>query len=183
MLWNWYYRFLDWIENEPEGKSYFGWIGACVGIMLLYIVVFSFCFLEDTAEPDIRTVVNSIYDLFVRYGITIPRTEFYKILIGATLVTIVLEEVVFRLPLLWAVRRWDTSRPLFVTLVLISASFGFIHGGFFHILIQGVLGLFLGVLFLKAGGINRNRRKAFGASLAAHLCYDFLLISGALLSS
>jgi membrane protease YdiL (CAAX protease family) len=71
------------------------------------------------------------------------------------------EEVVFRLiplTLVAAVLRHIISNDNIPTrltiLVIISLIFGYIHGGYDHLLVQGVSGLMFGIVYMKCGGSN-----------------------------
>ena len=71
------------------------------------------------------------------------------------------EEVVFRLiplTLVASVLRHAVSNDNIPTrltiLVIVSLIFGYIHGGYDHLLVQGVSGLTFGIVYMKCGGSN-----------------------------
>jgi len=94
-----------------------------------------------------------------------------------------LEEIVYRLiPLMFAREYFDGAphRPMIaITTVAIISSiwFGYVHGSAEHIFVQGVLGGFCSIAFLKCGGLKRNYRKALFASSGVHFIYNAIIYS------
>lgn len=113
-------------------------------------------------------------------GTHLPWGLFFLVLLGS----VFLEEVVFRfIPLVLAVKRWGASPKVLVVAVVVSAAFGFAHGGFAHIPVQGVGGLFLSVVFLKCGGFAGRFRKALAVSTLYHFVFDAILFAFVFLAS
>lgn len=92
-----------------------------------------------------------------------------------------LEELFFRfLPLLWIrVNR----RPLCAIIMIVIASsvvFGYLHGNSYNILFQGVLGILLCVIYLKAGGYEGKHVQALFMSSVVHFTYNVIVCISAL---
>ena len=168
MLWDWYYRFLDWIEDEPEGRKLFVSIAKYTGTIFLYSVA-------------VVLVVETLQYLY-HEPVSLPRNvdenDLASIWFPLTLAGDVLfEELIFRLPLALAIKRWGVSWKLWSAVVISSVLFGLFHGSPWCILIQGMHGSLLALAFVKCGGLSHNWKKALFASFAVHLCYDGFLFS------
>ncbi len=81
------------------------------------------------------------------------------------------EELIFRLGFLFVpIQIFSNSAPLpiFTAVVWSSVIFGYMHGGFKKVPLQGVSGLILSVVFLKCGGWNGDFFIATCVSVTAH---------------
>lgn len=74
-----------------------------------------------------------------------------------------------------------TKRSTFLVLMLliaiVSAYFGYLHGGYAYISMQGVGGLIYSLLFLKAGAINGSFAKSLYAVITVHLVFNIISVS------
>ena len=87
------------------------------------------------------------------------------------------EEFLFRvIPLGIAVSHRASFRTIMITVVLSSIVFGFLHGSWQHIFIQGWGGLIFSALFLKCGGLHRNYFRGWLTCAAAHYAYNTAVV-------
>jgi hypothetical protein len=88
---------------------------------------------------------------------------------------IVMEEVLFRLPLAFAVRYLRFVGVLLSVLVL-SIAFAWVHGNLStgRLLLQGMGGIVLSVIFLKCGGLNGKVLKPLAVCVGYHITWDVL---------
>lgn len=87
-----------------------------------------------------------------------------------------IEELIFRLPLALAVRKWGRSKKVLLVALILSILFGYSHGTAYNILIQGVVGFSFCLLFLKCGGYEKKYKNGLLTSWATHTIYDLLLL-------
>jgi membrane protease YdiL (CAAX protease family) len=108
-----------------------------------------------------------------RYGFL----ELALLLVGV----VILEEVLFRLVPLGLARLFRASPRVMVLIAILSSiGFGLAHGSWTSILIQGVSGLCLSLIYLKAGGLSGRVIRGFDWSCGAHLCFNALVFAVAL---
>jgi len=95
------------------------------------------------------------------------------------------EELLFRvLPLGFG--RFITKDPrvlLWMIVIPTSILFGFVHGSVWNILIQGVGGMILCIVYLMCGGYQGKILKPFFMTSAIHCVYDTIIVTGVLLSA
>ena len=152
-----------WLKREARGRQVCFCVIACVIAKFAYVLCATWIFY--LLKIDVPVAPH-------KTKILISTPEFPLILT----VMVFFEEGLFRLPLAIAVERnWSLKTVLACALVL-SAIFGFCHGGIHHIFLQGVGGIMLSVLFLKCGGAQKNYAKAFTATSAAHFLFDEVLV-------
>lgn len=87
-----------------------------------------------------------------------------------------MEEVLFRFPLFFVAlivfgKKWPLSVNLW-SIVILSAIFGYLHGNWINIFIQGVIGVFLSFAFLKGGALAVRPGKGLLISTTAHFLYN-----------
>ena len=88
------------------------------------------------------------------------------------------EEIVFRAPLslLGPLScRWS-SQIVIWAVVLISILFGYLHGDWTNILLQGGLGLIFSLVYLKMGGMRGRVLIPLLASSAVHFLYNGIFL-------
>jgi hypothetical protein len=89
------------------------------------------------------------------------------------------EELIFRmLPIVTGVmylERTGYKRWLFLLILVFSVRFGYIHGTYWNILIQGVAGFLYCIIFLKAGGNQFKFFQALFVTGLVHYSYNILL--------
>ena len=94
-----------------------------------------------------------------------------------------IEELFFRFtPLILAYRfgKKVLRHPIVavVAMVIISSiHFGYLHGGFKHVFVQGIGGIFFSLVFLKCGGLKRDYGRAILSSSLAHFVYNATLFT------
>lgn len=84
----------------------------------------------------------------------------------------IFEELLFRGPLVVVVRMTARFEYVLAATVILSATFGYVHGGVSHIFVQGITGLMFSGLFLKAGGLHHRPLKGLLASFSAHALFN-----------
>lgn len=164
---------LDWISREARGKDVFLYVVGLLILSLIYIL----------GAPQISRIIR--FDLLVHgAGAARSFTSSFLVLLFFTMVG---EEAVFRLPLIFLVQKRQSLQRVLLAGAVLSVVFGTLHGGFHHIFIQGVLGFAYCILFLKCGGFQGNYLKAFIVVAITHFVYDVLVfwiavMQGAVLS-
>jgi len=158
---------MRWFHKEAHGRE--------VVIYILVFLVFDLAYSISTVflfeHPHLNREISSSQELKQLFTL-----ELFPVLFVIFLLAALLEEVVFRLPLVIFVKLgWSVTKVLGVALLL-SIIFGFLHGGVSHIYLQGVGGLLYSVIFLKCGGFQGNFSKAVGVSTAVHFLYNMTLI-------
>ena len=158
---------MRWLENEARGKHLFYWMSGCLVFELLYapVAVVAMFFLGITISP---------VPGWERFPELTPLFLIY-FLGGAAL-----EEMLFRLPLAIFVRLRFSIANILVIAVGLSAFFGILHGGTTHILVQGVNGFALSILFLKCGGCQGHEAKAFLTTTTVHFLFNMTLLLAAI---
>jgi membrane protease YdiL (CAAX protease family) len=156
-------RLLECLAKELFGFKLILFIVGCITFELLYAYTAYTIFSLLGVDFSSREINKKI-----------PISEWYSPIILATLA--IYEEALFRLPLAAAAMKWGKSWLIIMAAALISIFFGYLHGGFSFILIQGVGGFILSIIFLKAGGFNGKIIKPLIASSTAHLLYNGVIV-------
>ena len=151
---------LKWFQTEVHGWKW------CTFLLLSVSVAFTLATLDaslfalaDIEPSSVYTVDQSVYPAAV---------ALYHIPTSA-----LLEELEFRVPLFVVGLLSIRLVPLaFLASVIV---FGCVHGDITNILLQGVVGLVLGVVFLKCGGLQKKPFKALASSTVVHALYNGLI--------
>lgn len=138
-----------------------GWkavIGFSLSASLVYLVwaicITNFYFLTGIWQNEFVTTTHT-KDLFE--------------VIGLIIFTPIWEEVVFRyMPLIIVIMLCGVSKKVLYCALIVSILFGFLHGGYAHIFVQGVVGILFSIVFLKCGGLQKKYIKAVSASTLTH---------------
>lgn len=158
-------RLWNWLKNEPKGFfAICGFVFFIIVCTLAWNVAMDFIvqFFGVQMAPSDDKLVKLLNDSLV---------NFIFVLFFAAAI----EEIMFRIPLIFILNVSD-SRPFLVFNVLaISAIFGFLHGGLVNILYQGAGGVFFCVAFLKGGAINDNLGKGFFIATFIHFLLNVIL--------
>lgn len=152
-----------WLEGEPEGGKVFSYVG--LYIVLAFIVSISILgFFIAVHAPIVNQTVTSE-----------EMKSLGPIMMWPVLVLVaVIEELIFRLAPLAVALFFFRRRPipLLAIALAVSVCFGFFHGNYLNIFMQGTSGFLLSLLFLKCGGFNGHIVKAFGTSSLAHFLFN-----------
>lgn len=155
--------FFSWLAREPKGKEHARFLLRVTIGCFLYVVCVFFFFRTLFGGLPGGTQVESLLrrDLFA--------------IVGILFISCAVEELFFRWPLALFLEK--SARPMFVLLaaLLSSVIFGYAHGGWINIFIQGVFGFVLSLVFIKCGGNSKNFWKALGSSFAVHYAYDLIV--------
>jgi membrane protease YdiL (CAAX protease family) len=89
---------------------------------------------------------------------------------------VILEEIIFRFPLSLFATRWGATRNILGLALLLSLVFGWVHGSWHHVLLQGVVGFWWCLIYLKSGGLHDRYWKALLVTITAHTIYNTLII-------
>lgn len=162
-------RLLDWLSEEAKGKRLFFYIGGCAIAYLLYATVLICVAKQLDAQIPNRSGQG-----------TIPITTWY--FLPWLIVSAFCEEVLFRLFPLVAADAWGKSKKIFIVVGLASCIFGLMHGGFFFIILQGVNGVLLSLLFLKCGGLQGKYGKALATTTVSHFLVNSTIAGMALIT-
>lgn len=141
-------------------------------IMCLFIALFHAAHLMDVEHGSGREVVRILRGM--------SAWQRLWTLVSVTLI----EEVVFRAIVLAPVlRHFHPDRrgvwPLVAAVTLSSVTFGYFHGEWVNIFIQGVNGMGLAIIFLKSGGWQKEFWKPLFVAWMAHLGFD-LAVTGSM---
>lgn len=159
-------RFLIWLQTEVKGtKNVIGFaIIACYAAMLLNLVSSIILLLTFGIQISISDVlspaaVSSLYFFIFLAAIAI------------------LEEIVFRFfPLHTVVGMIKKPRAVLFVAIIVSIIFGYLHGNWQKIFLQGMTGFVLSCVYLKCGGFQKRWPKALAASSLTHILFNFTLV-------
>lgn len=160
-------RIADWLRKEPIGFwKTFRFILFSVVLAYVYNLAVGLIYISNADLENLGS------------GIVIPL--WWIFLLGITIAP-VLEELFFRLiPLCLVGEIFKRNlHHLLATAVVSSLAFAYVHNifggldiGWMRILLQGVSGLILSLVFLKCGGMNRRYFKAYCASVITHTLFN-----------
>jgi hypothetical protein len=163
-------NFMDWLSDEARGKTLVGY------------VIFA-----ALADQSISFVLQAAFE---NWGWVKPATveqmsqnplEFYNLMFYVNIFIWgpIREEVFYRVLPLSFITAFVTTSPrwVFTLLIAMSALFGATHPyniyGKFNVAIAGI---FLGLVFLKCGGMNKRYVKASICAVAAHGLVNVLVV-------
>jgi membrane protease YdiL (CAAX protease family) len=117
----------------------------------------------------------------VRYSAIIPSSGLESLVFKSFIVTPLREEFWYRFVpfvsvwLAWWAWKRETPPWWIAALVLVISSvwFGYIHGGFGNVPIQGSLGLIFGLVYLKMSAYGRKPLLGLFAATVLHGAYNF----------
>jgi len=165
---------LQYLEREADSWHLFGFIVFGMGILnllyfpsMLWLLNSAGISIPDTAEGTENIKVISINELLLNVWSVVYR--FWKIAVW--------EEVTFRFfPLVIALTLVGISGRVFVVALFSSILFGVAHGttqyAVYHILMQGVAGLYFCLIFFKCGGFQQHYAKALAICVATHFFWN-----------
>lgn len=162
-----------WMADEAEGKKIFFYIGLYIPLALIVSLsiaeFFEIVHAPISQQADTVTKLKNLGPLMV-----------WPILF----ITVAIEEFTFRLAPLFAAFSifGEKPTPLLISALVASAVFGFLHGNYSNIFVQGASGFLLCLLFLKCGGFNGNIVKAFTTTSVAHFFFNSLLVLSLMVS-
>ena len=90
-----------------------------------------------------------------------------------------IEEFFFRLPLIFLCGK--QPKMILLGAIILSMIFGYAHGGWQQIPLQGFCGMILCLVFLKCGGLHEKPGKAFLSSSFVHVAFNWSLFTLAML--
>jgi membrane protease YdiL (CAAX protease family) len=171
----------EWFEDEPNFTSVLVWLPLI--FILELVCTLGGLYLSQIVFPGLDSPYGEGFDEFQsRTGIFF---YFYVFVLGPFL-----EEIIFRLiPIVivlifgWIIHRgWFETYLMYLTLLVVSLFFGYIHGNEVNIFIQGVGGLVYSIVFLKWSGWGRNLIKGLCATTFVHGSWNTLLTGGGMLA-
>lgn len=157
-----------WLEQEATDiEEILGliWIFFCIDIAVSLIGIFVVEIIIGVKLPECGV-----------YLLKYPFYLFVLMLMGA----VAIEEFIFRfIPLsiayLLARKIWNFPFLFIVFAVVSSFFFGWAHGTIYNVLIQGVSGILICLLFLKCGGYQGRIFKALLVTSCYHFFFNFVL--------
>jgi len=149
-----------WLRKEAQGKAALFWILATVKVNFVY----AFVALWVLISVGVIVPASPGVDDFLDIG--------FVALLLISLKYALFEELLFRFPLAILVWLQYSLGNLLVFALMFSILFGLAHGSPENILIQGVFGFMLSLLFLKCGGLQGRPFKALACTFAAHWLYN-----------
>ncbi|MFA6295888.1 MAG: CPBP family intramembrane glutamic endopeptidase [Patescibacteria group bacterium] len=154
---------MDWLKNEAKNSE----------IPMLILTALLFNLVYSLIAADILIHFSNIKLPKIELEMPICNYKTFIILFTFAL----REELFFRAPLLLMNYFPDDKkfRYALIMAIMLSAAFGYLHGGSSNILVQGVSGFTLCILFLKTGGINKKGFKALMICTIAHFCFNSFL--------
>jgi hypothetical protein len=156
-------RFLAWLQVPVPPERRVQFVARTVLLMILWnaIVLFWASFYVD-----LRWVAQGQLTYVLHLGVLKFSTAILK------------EEVIFRLiPLGIAILY---SRVSYLTLFMLAMSsmlFGFVHGSWANVFLQGVDGVCLAIVFIKCGAAQNQLMRGLFWSTAAHLLFNGIVIT------
>jgi membrane protease YdiL (CAAX protease family) len=167
-----------WLDDEAMGKEIFLWIFAAFFFNFLYVIAMSALFLV--------VGINDLADFLGNLPVCCK--------VALCFIVWFFEEVIFRFfPIAASVLIFEKNYKVILVSVVFSALFGFLHGGWQNIFLQGVCGFVFCLLYLKCGGFSREylrqdslwkkfkvfagkHSKALYATTFAHIMFNVSLV-------
>lgn len=158
-------RLINWLHNEAFGwqiaKTIIGFIVLNFLYLALVIPLFSYFGLFKENPTEDKVIVEILL------------TNFPLLLIMAA----AFEELIFRvIPMSFALSL-ENDYVVLITVLISSMLFGWTHGGWINVLLQGFGGLTLCLCFLKCGGFSGNFPKAFLCSTTLHALMNMISLA------
>lgn len=158
-------RFFTWLKTPPSSYWSLAWKGA----LLAFVYAIVFCVLEwygfIPTTGDWQGTDDMSPDTFLGFII---------VMIVSTPFVAPMEELLFRAPLSLLSRK--SPRMVALSSLVLSGLFGYVHGGLATVPVQGVLGILLSLIYLKAGGSTGKFIRPFVVSSVAHILYNWWLL-------
>ncbi len=157
-------RFKHWLYQEPV--TWQGVVLLLIGSLLLqalYVLVVIY----PSIESGLLKVPSENGNGIVAFIHEVTPIK----LIVVLMLTMALEEIIFRLPLAVAARFLPFRWIMLVALTL-STAFGYVHAQMPGVAIQGVGGFIMCLLFLKCGGLNKKITKPYFVCLLSHTLWN-----------
>ncbi len=175
-----------WLRSEPAGvKATIEFLRDALLTKFAWVVVMSIIATWFNYVPDSHNTLD-LQDALGEFSLSV--------LTAILMASAAIEELLFRTaPLFfgWAVAWvfWRNECELAQTSVLLgisivaSAVFGYVHGNFSSIPVQGVGGFILSIVYLKCGGINGKIMWPLMTSASVHFVFNMILVIGVVLLS
>lgn len=159
---------IEWLRTEVASEKLLTFMlkSAALTVILSSIGVTVMLLLS----VDISSNTATLNDLAGGYH---PRLR--EILVAVLLVAI-LEEMIFRAPLYLFVV-WGGPRIATAAALVSSILFGWMHGGFGNIPIQGIGGIIFCIVFFKCGAMQRKFIRGLSSSITTHFLIDAFIYS------
>lgn len=160
-------RLTKWFKEEIFGLDLLLYISTTVLLVVVYETAFAILFPVLYKNISVGCSNSS-------YAGSIPVIVLIYIPLAA-----LFEELLFRLiPLSLAICKSKTPEMVLFAIISSSFLFGMLHGNVFRVIIEGVVGVILSVLFLKCGAYQKKFFKATMCSTAAHYALNiFVMLS------
>lgn len=154
-------KLLKYLNAKIPAGTEFLFIAKMILLFLLYIVflisIKAYTCLESFSSPGFTQFVI----ILNQFLIACEEESFYRFV-----------------PLVLAIEKWGASKKIIYISIIASIFFGLIHGNYFDIFFQGVFGLFLCIIFLKIGGLEKKYFKAYIAIVLIHTFINYGLLYG-----
>jgi len=157
-----YQSSVDWFKKPLAGQS------------LVYFLVGS------AIVSFIATIM--ICALMASFGITVGRRGMGSLLITNDIIPrmvsyALIEETLCRFIPLFIAFATKKKYVILATVILSSITFGWVHGSWANIPVQGVAGLIFCCVFLKCSSFGRNLGKGLLCSTAVHAGFNLILVA------
>lgn len=142
------------METKQSLTVKFSNIGIALGLSILIVVINA-------------AILNTIVPYW-NMPITTKDIPWKHVITGLTIAPLG-EELIFRLiPLNFLKKTSIFEDTKWYAVALIACIFGYVHGSFYNIWIQGVAGFFFGWVYIKNG-------MSYWSSVATHFLYNFMI--------
>ncbi|OGF24969.1 hypothetical protein A2331_00315 [Candidatus Falkowbacteria bacterium RIFOXYB2_FULL_34_18] len=152
-------KFIYWLQEEIKGRRVPIFI---LKILIIDMIYCLFCLI-------ILFFTDNIFSKSGQHGnISILSYSFPFVVFMLAF----LEEIIFRLPLSFFVK-FSTPKTVLCFAIILSAIFGYLHGGILNIVAtQGVGGFLICIVYLKCGGFQGKTLKPLICSTCMHALYN-----------
>lgn len=156
-------KLLAWLYVEPTGFTWWSFLAKITAINF-FITLLLGTILDAAGAPlrDETTILSMLQKTPLVF-------LFFFLPLSAAF-----EETLFRLPLALFIQMNIPPMYLLVVAALLSVIFGYAHGGWWQVPLQGVGGFIFCLVFLKCGGLEEKFGKAFFSSSCAHLLLNWI---------
>ena len=164
---------LDWLKKEAVGKH-------------VYFLIICSALINLIEALLVNVVIYTLHNLNIITITERPSNQDIEILSWYFLPFLIFaafkEEIVFRLPLFFAIEREVSFQKMIFFTIILSVIFGLFHGSIVNIFMQGFCGFVFCILFLKCGGYQKKYIKAITVTTMAHFTYNLIIVTLTLLS-
>lgn len=151
-----------------------------IGCMLASLLaIFLTGIITRSAHNSVITEVSALTKYFSKTSSFSVLATVAAVIFLIVLLEVIIEELVFRLPLALFINGPSSLVPI---ALILSITSGYFRGGWLNVPLQGVVGLFLSIMFIKIGAPERKFARAYWSCVFVHALLDCIVIGAAVIA-